>query len=68
MNDKQTKPFASLNTTSMNCKGVFRPVRSVVTEDGAIFKQVVRKNPYMKSITDRKAPACQTKGTNAEIY
>jgi len=49
-------------------KPKFGHVKSQDPRDQAVFKQVVKKNPYIRSATYLSQPAAQTQGTNSEIY
>ena len=53
---------------SNNWKPKFGHVKSQDTRQQSVFKQVVKKNPYIRSATYLAQPAAQTKGTNSEIY
>jgi len=46
----------------------FGNVKSMNVQDGAIFKPIVKENPYIRSKTYQKRPGKPIRGTNAECY
>lgn len=51
-----------------NWKVSFGSVKSMNVQQGAIFKPVVKENPYIRSKTYLKRPGKPIRGTDAECY
>lgn len=51
-----------------NWKVSFGSVKSMNVQQGAIFKPVVKENPYIRSKTYLARPSKPIRGTDAECY